>query len=55
MAAEEHEDLVFNASGGICGQTDIFFRFIAGNSFDEADGSNRNQVVLVYVGGVVFL
>ena len=55
LGAEVHQDFIFNTPGGIGGQADIFVRFECTDPLDQADGSDGNQVVLVSVGGVVFL
>lgn len=55
LTSEEHEDLIFNTPGRIGGKTDILLRLIAGNPFDEANGADGYEIILVYIGGVVFL
>ena len=53
LAAEVHEDLVFDALGGIGGQPGALFRLEAGDALDEADGADGDQILLVGVLGVV--
>lgn len=50
---EVHEDLIFNASGRIGRQTHIFVRLEGGDPFDQPDGADREQIVLVPVLGVI--
>lgn len=46
-------DSIFNASAGIGGQPDIFIGLERGDAFNQSYGSNRDQVVLITVGGVI--
>jgi len=55
LAAEIHEDLVFDAAAGIGGKPYIFVRLEGGDPLDEADGADGNEVVLISALGVVFL
>lgn len=48
------EGCIFNAPCGVSCQPDVLFRLVAGDSLDKPDGSNGNQVVLVYGLGVIF-
>ena len=43
--AQVHQDLVLNAPGRVRGKLDLFFRIERVNCLDEADGSNRNQIL----------
>lgn len=49
------EGCILNTSGGVGSQTDVFFRFIAGDALDQADRSDGDQVLLVHGLGVVLL
>lgn len=55
LAAEVHQDLIFNTSCRIGRQTRSFCRVKAGNALDESDGPDGDQIVLVGILGVVFL
>ena len=46
LAAEVHEDLIFDTSGGICGQTDVLIHLEGGDALDQADGADGDEVVL---------
>ena len=48
------EGCIFNASGCIGGEPDLLFRLVAGNSLNEANRPNGDQIVLVHTLGVVF-
>ena len=54
LAAEVHEDLVFDAPGGVGGQAGALVGVEAGDPLDEADGADGDQVLLVGALGVVF-
>ena len=54
LAAEVHEDLIFDAPGGVGGQTRPLLRVEAGDALDEPDGADGDQVLLVGALGVVF-
>ncbi|MPN52592.1 hypothetical protein SDC9_200254 [bioreactor metagenome] len=49
-----HQNLIFNAPAGISGKADVFVRLKRRNPFDQPNGSNGNQVVLIPRLGVVF-
>ena len=55
LAAEIHQDLIFNAPGGVGGQPGALRRVKAGDPLDEADGPNGDQVLLIGALGIVFL
>ena len=55
LAAEVHEDLVFDAPGGIGGQPGPLLRIKTGDALDQADGADGDQVLLVSALGVVLL
>ena len=54
LAAEVHEDLVFDAPGGVGGQAGALIGVEAGDPLDEADGADGDQVLLIGTLGVVF-
>ncbi len=45
---------IFNTPAGIGGKLGAFTVIEAGNGFDEADGANGNQILLILIGRVVF-
>ena len=47
LTAEVHQDLIFNASAGIGCQPDFFIGLERRDAFDESDGANGDQIVLV--------
>lgn len=47
LAAEVHENFVFNAAGGVGGQAGALLRVEAGDALDEADGADGNEVLLI--------
>lgn len=55
LAAEVHEDFVFNAPGGVGSEAGPLGWVEAGDAFNQSDGADGNQVLLVGVLGVVFL
>lgn len=55
LAAEVHENFVFNAAGGVGGQAGALLRVEAGDALDEADGADGDQVLLIGALGIVFL
>ena len=55
LAAEVHENFIFNAAGGVGGQAGALLRVKAGDALDEADGADGDQVLLVGALGIVFL
>ena len=50
-----HQDLIFHTSGGVGGEAGGFGGIEGGDPFDEADGADGDQILLVRIGGVVFL
>ena len=50
-----HEDLIFNAPGGIGCQTRPFGRVKGGDPLDQPNGANGYQILLIRRLGVVFL
>ena len=47
LNGEIHQDLIFNAPGGIGGQTRTFFRVKTGDTLDESKGPDRDQILLI--------
>lgn len=47
-------DSIFYAAASVGGQPHIFVRFECGYPFDQADGPDGDQIVLVAGGGVIF-
>lgn len=54
LVPEVHEQLVLDALGGIGGKTDALVRAERADCFDQSDRADRDQVVLLGAGGVVF-
>lgn len=54
LGAEVHQDFIFHTPGGIGGQPCPFGGVKGGDSLDESDGTDGNQVLLVGGLGVVF-
>ena len=55
LAAEVHEDLIFDTPGGVGGESCPPVRIEAGDPLDESDGADGDQILLVGVLGVVLL
>lgn len=55
LLPEVHQKLVLNAFGSIGRQTDAFIRAEGADRFDQPDGADRDEVILLGAGGVVFL
>ena len=53
--AEKHQDFIFNASCRIGGKLDALVGIKRIDGFDETDGADRNQIVLIAVVGIIFL
>ena len=49
------EDSIFNASCRIGGKLDALVGIKRIDGFDETDGADRNQIVLIAVVGIIFL
>ena len=47
-------DFIFNAAGGIGGQLDVFVGLEGVDGFDQADGSDGDQVFYAHAGIVEF-
>ena len=45
ISPQIHQNLVLNAPGRVRGKLDLFFRIERVDCLDEADGSNRNQIL----------
>ena len=45
VSPQIHQNLVLDAPGRVRGKLDLFFRIERVNCLDEADGSNRNQIL----------
>ena len=54
LRAKVHQDLIFDTTAGVCGQPDVFVRLEGGNSFDQTDGADGDQIVLIAGLGVIF-
>ena len=54
-AAKMHEDLILNTPAGISGELGPLAVIKGGHRLDEPDGSDRDQVFLIPIAGVVFL
>ena len=54
LRPEVHEDLIFNTPGGIGGQAHVLICFKGRYPFDEANGADGDQVVLVPGLSVIF-
>ena len=54
LVPEVHEQLVLDALGGVGGKADALVRAERADCFDQPDGADRDQVVLLGAGGVVF-
>lgn len=48
------EDSIFYAPAGIGGQLDVFIRLKCGHTFNQSDCPNRDQVILIAVGRIIF-
>ena len=55
LGTEMHKDLIFDASRRIGGQPGPLLRVVTGDPFDQSDGANGNQVLLVSGLGVILL
>ena len=53
LAAEVHEDLVFDAPGGVGGQAGALVGVEAGDPLDEADGADGDEILLIGTLGIV--
>ena len=53
LAAEVHQDLVFNTPGGVGGQPGALLRVKAGDPLDEADGADGDEILLIGALGIV--
>ena len=53
LGAEVHQDLIFDAPGGVGGQPRPLGGVVAGDPLDEADGADGDQIVLVRALGVI--
>ena len=53
LGTEVHQDLIFNAPAGVGRQAHIFIRLERRDPFDQADGPNGDQVILIPGLGVV--
>ena len=53
-AAEEHEDLVLDAPGGVTGKPYPFTAVETVNGLDEANRANRDQILLVILPRIIF-
>ena len=42
-----HENLILHTAAGIGGQPHLFVRLKRGNPFNQTNGSNGNQIVLI--------
>ena len=47
-------DSIFNTPAGIGGKPHVFVRLEGRYALDEPNGSNRDQIILVSIGGIVF-
>lgn len=54
LLAEVHEQLVLNALGSICRQPYVLIRPEGADGLDQTDRADRNQIVLLRAGSVVF-
>ena len=50
-----HKDLIFNAPAGIGSQAHVLVRLEGGDSLDQPDGTNGDQIVLISGLGIVLL
>lgn len=48
-------DSILDAPAGIGGEPHVFICLERGHAFDQADGPDRDQIVLVAVGGIILL
>ena len=55
LGAKVHEDLIFDAAGGVGGELDLFVGAEGVDGLDETDRADGDQVLLVGGLGVVFL
>ena len=55
LGAEIHQNLVFNAAGGVGCQADIFVAAERVDGFDEADGADGDEIILIVGLGVILL
>ena len=55
LGPEVHKDLIFYAAGRVSGQSYLFVRFKGTNPFDQSDGTNGDQIILISIGRIVFL
>ena len=53
LAAEVHQDLVFNTPGGVGGQSGALLWVKAGDPLDEADGADGDEILLIGALGIV--
>ena len=54
LRTKMHENLIFNAPAGIGGQPYIFIRLEGGDSLNQSNGPNGDQVVLISGLSVIF-
>ena len=54
LVSKIHEDLIFDTSCGIGREAGAFFSVEGGDRFDQADGADGDQIVLILGVGVVF-
>lgn len=54
LVPEVHQQLVLDALGGVGGKADALVRAERADCFDQSDGADRDQVILLGAGGVVF-
>ena len=54
FAAKIHQDFIFNTSASISSEFGSFCIIKAGNRFDQTDGADGDQILLIPVCGVVF-
>ena len=55
LTSKVHKYFIFNTSGGIGGKAGTFGCVKSGNSFDQTNGANRDQILLIGGLGVVLL
>ena len=54
LAAKIHQDLIFNAAGGVSGQTCPLGGIKGGDGLDQPNGADRDQILLITGLGVIF-
>ena len=50
-----HQDLIFHTPGRVGPQTGTLAAVEGGDAFDQADGSDGDQILLVGPGGIILL